>query len=85
MLNDPTMPRSLIFCYQDIVRQLTALENDYGKTYEALNIAKKIQSDLAATLKETLVHDDLLDFTRTFIYENAELSELVEKEFKFNP
>ena len=46
---------------------------------------KKIQSDLAATLKETLVHDDLLDFTRTFIYENAELSELVEKEFKFNP
>ena len=54
LLNDPTMPRSLIFCYHDIVRQLTALENEYGKTYEALNIAKKIQSDLAITLKETL-------------------------------
>ena len=85
LLNDPTMPRSLIFCYHDIVRQLTALENEYGKTYEALNIAKKIQSDLAITLKETLVHDDIINFTSTFIFENAQLSKLVEKEFKFNP
>lgn len=79
------MPRSLVYCYQDIIRQLVSLETDYEQPYEAVKLATKIQSDLTTTSNETFKLDDLLNFTRMFISENAALSMLIEKEFKFNP
>jgi uncharacterized alpha-E superfamily protein len=79
------MPRSLVYCYQDIIQQLVSLEADYEQPYEAVKLANKIQSDLTTTSNETFKLDDLLNFTSMFISENAALSLLVEKEFKFNP
>lgn len=85
LLADSTMPRSLVYCYQDIIQQLVSLEADYEQPYEAVKLANKIQSDLTTTSNETFKLDDLLNFTSMFISENAALSLLVEKEFKFNP
>ncbi|MEL0072341.1 MAG: alpha-E domain-containing protein [Rhodobiaceae bacterium] len=85
LIADKRMPRSLHYCYQDIVRQLDALEEAYGCNYETTRTAQAICADFDTPKMAELVNFGLQDFIAGFLAANAGLSDQLETDFKFNP
>ena len=83
LVADKSTPRSLSYCYQDIVRQLTALEEVYDTSFDACQKAKQVQAGLNSSSTGGLHLDELQNFAHSFIQNNAQLSDLIETEFKF--
>ena len=56
LIADQRMPRSLIYCYTNIVRQMDALEEAYGCVYETSRLASAICDDFNTPKIDELVN-----------------------------
>ena len=85
LIADQRMPRSLIYCYTNIVRQVDALEKAYGCSYETSRLARAICDDFDSPKIGELVNFGLENFIAGFLAANSGLSDQLEIDFKFNP
>ena len=84
LVADKRTPRSLNYCYHELVTQLQALTNTYGTPFNSLTMANNIKSAVDRNATGTKRLGDLQGFTNSFVQQNSELSECIEKDFKFN-
>ena len=77
-------PRSLNYSYHELVSQLQALTSAYDTPFNSLTIANKIKNAADYKVTGTKRLGDLQEFINSFVQQNSELSECIEKEFKFN-
>ena len=69
----PDMPRSLIACYENIVRWLDLLARDYGRQGKAQRHAHAILSKLQAADLKSIFQSGLHEFIEGFIADNDRL------------
>ena len=77
----PEMPRSLISCYQNIVRYLDALGRAYGRQGAAQRQARAILSRLEHTTLRELFQKGLHESVTTFIEDNNKLGSVVVEQY----
>ena len=83
LVADKRTPRSLNYCYHELVIQLQALNVAYDTSLNSLTIANTIKNTIDRNATNTKKLGDLQSFTNNFVQQNAELSECIEKDFKF--
>ncbi len=84
LVADKRTPRSLNYSYHELVAQLQALTSAYDTPFNSLTIANKIKNAVDRNVTGTKRLGDLQGFINGFVQQNSELSECIEKEFKFN-
>jgi uncharacterized alpha-E superfamily protein len=84
LVADKRTPRSLNYSYHELVSQLQALTSAYDTPFNSLTIANKIKNAVDYKVTGTKRLGDLQEFINSFVQQNSELSECIEKEFKFN-
>ena len=84
LVADKRTPRSLNYCYHELVAQLQALTSAYDTPFNSLTMANNIKTAVDRNATGTKRLGDLQGFTNSFVQQNSELSECIEKDFKFN-
>jgi len=79
----PEMPRSLISCYESIVRNLDRLAKSHGRQGQAQRHARAIYGKLESMPLEHVFQTGLHEFVEGFIADNHRLGELVSEQFLF--
>ncbi len=79
----PEMPRSLISCYESVVRYLDRLANTHGRQGQAQRHARAMYGKLENMSMEGLFQDGLHEFIGAFIADNSQLGTLVSDQYLF--
>jgi uncharacterized alpha-E superfamily protein len=79
----PEMPRSLISCYESVVRYLDRLANTHGRQGQAQRHARAMYGKLENMSMEGLFQDGLHEFIGAFIADNSRLGTLVSDQYLF--
>jgi uncharacterized alpha-E superfamily protein len=79
----PEMPRSLISCYESVVRNLDRLGRSHGRQGQAQRHARAIFGKLEKATMESVFQNGLHEFIQDFIAENHRLSTLVSEQYLF--
>jgi uncharacterized alpha-E superfamily protein len=77
----PEMPRSLIACYENVVRWLDAIGNQYGRQGEAQRQARAIKRKLESASIRDIFQSGLHEFIDEFINENNSLANAVSEQY----
>ena len=80
----PEMPRSLIFCYGEIVRVLDALARAYGRQGPAQRAARNVLTRLENTNMTEVFGGGLHEFVTAFIGDNDQLGAAVAEQYLLN-
>src|SRR5271165_241446 len=76
----PQMPRSLISCYENIVRFLDAIGNEYGRHGQAQRHARNLKRRLENASIQEIFQNGLHEFVDSFVTDNNQLgSEIAEQ------
>ncbi|MBN9139056.1 MULTISPECIES: alpha-E domain-containing protein [unclassified Phyllobacterium] len=78
------MPRSLNFCYSNIVDNLTFLANDYGKRHECHDMAESIMTRLENNDIRTIFDNGLHEFLSDLIYQTYGLGSKIAEAYNFD-
>jgi uncharacterized alpha-E superfamily protein len=79
----PEMPRSLISCYESVVRYLDRLGNAHGRQGPAQRHARAVHGNLENLSVEMLFQGGLHEFIGSFISDNARLNTLLSDQYLF--
>ena len=79
----PEMPRSLISCYESVVRNLDRLANTHGRQGQAQRHARAVYGKLEKMSTDSLFQDGLHEFVGGFILDNTRLGTLVSEQYLF--
>jgi uncharacterized alpha-E superfamily protein len=79
----PEMPRSLISCYESVVRYLDRLANAHGRQGPAQRHARAVYGKLENTSVESLFQAGLHESIGSFIADNAQLNTLLSDQYLF--
>ena len=77
----PDMPRSLIACYENIVRWLDLLARDYGRQGKAQRPAHAILAKLQAADLKSIFQSGLHEFIEGFIADNDRLDIVMSEQY----
>jgi uncharacterized alpha-E superfamily protein len=77
------MPRSLAYCYEKIVGNLTNLADDYGARLTAHETADAIRTTLKAESIGEIMDTGLHDFLQSFVSRNNQLSAEISEGYRF--
>jgi uncharacterized alpha-E superfamily protein len=75
------MPRSLAFCYDEIVRNLDSIAHAYGRQGPAQRQARGIRSRLQNSRMDGIFQRGLHEFIGEFITENNRLGSVITEQF----
>ena len=78
---DNRMPRSLLFCYSAICKNLTDLETSYGRDYGSAQQARETLKQLVGGKQSDIHRLRLREFIDTLIHANNDLSLAIAVEF----
>ena len=81
LIFDDRMPRSLLFCYDAICKNLTDLETSYGRDYGSAHQARETLKQLVGGKQSDIHRLRLREFIDTLIHANNELSLAIAVEF----
>jgi uncharacterized alpha-E superfamily protein len=84
MILNSRMPRSLAFCYNKIVSNLSYLEADYSARHACHDHADAIRARLQGKEVEEIFDQGLHQFIQDFIRDNNRLGQLVDEAYRFN-
>lgn len=85
LVHDPRLPRSLVFCYENIVRTLSELPSPAEDIDVApLQTAREILTHLKNSSSELIIGSGLHEFLLDMIERNARLSNEIETAYRFN-
>ncbi len=79
----PEMPRSLISCYESIVRNLDCLARAHGRQGAAQRQARTVYGKLEKLTMESVFQAGLHEFVGGFIGENNQLGMLISEQYLF--
>lgn len=79
----PEMPRSLISCYESIVRNLDDLARAHGRQGAAQRQARGVYGKLETLTMESVFQGGLHEFVQDFISENNRLGTLITEQYLF--
>jgi len=79
----PEMPRSLISCYESIVRHLDHLARAHGRQGAAQRQARGVYGKLQNSTMETVFQNGLHEFVNGFITDNNQLGTLISEQYLF--
>ncbi|RFB79512.1 alpha-E domain-containing protein [Methylovirgula sp. 4M-Z18] len=77
----PEMPRSLISCYENIVRYLDAIGKSYGRQGPSQRHARSMFARLENTNIDGIFTEGLHEFITNFVDDNSKLGVLVAEQF----
>jgi uncharacterized alpha-E superfamily protein len=77
----PQMPRSLISCYENIVRFLDALGKAYGRQGPAQRHARSMMARLENATTKEIFQTGLHEFVTTFVEDNSRLGTTIAEQY----
>jgi uncharacterized alpha-E superfamily protein len=83
LILDARMPRSLAFCYDELISCLGCLAADYGDTRTSHALAANLEASLTGRTIENIIESGLHEFIREFLRSNAALASQIEKDYRF--
>ncbi|MEL6862163.1 MAG: alpha-E domain-containing protein [Pseudomonadota bacterium] len=84
LIHDVRLPRSIAFCYDEIINNLTALETDYGRRTKAHDLAASHELHITNSTSDAIIGSGLHEFLIDFIARNAALSSQIEADYRFS-
>lgn len=83
LILDRRMPRSLLFCLNEIVLNLNYLDKAYSQKVPSTALARRLKRDLAETSIEEILENGLHEFIADFLNRNRALAAQIETDFRF--
>jgi uncharacterized alpha-E superfamily protein len=83
LIHDRRLPRSLAFCYAEIVANLEYLAKDYEMRHPCHGVSESIFQQLENNSIESIFDTGLHEFLLEFIRQNAQLGGQIEQDFRF--
>lgn len=83
LIHDVRLPRSIAYCYDEIVLTLQELETEYDQRTQAHDLAASIEAHLSHSTSELIIGTGLHEFLLDFMARNASLSRAIEAEYRF--
>lgn len=83
LISDKRLPRSLAFCYGQIVENLKHLEDEYGVHNPSRESATTIFQRLCDTPMDQIFEGGLHEFIVDFIKDNSALGNQIEQDYRF--
>ena len=77
----PEMPRSLISCYENIVRSLDSIAQAYGRQGPAQRLSHKTLAQLENVAIDTVFQGGLHEFITTFLDDNNQLGSAIIEQY----
>jgi uncharacterized alpha-E superfamily protein len=77
----PEMPRSLLSCYDNMVRWLDAIGNQYGRHGAAQRQARAIKRKLESASIKDIFQSGLHEFVDSFVNENNDLGKAIAEQY----
>jgi uncharacterized alpha-E superfamily protein len=77
----PEMPRSLLSCYENTVRFLDAIGNQYGRQGPAQRHARNVKRRLESASIKEIFQSGLHEFVESFVTENNRLGEEIAEQY----
>ena len=83
LVHDKRLPRSIAFCYDEILTTFQCLEQEYGFRPPSHDLAESINDFIKESSSETIIGSGLHEFLRDIIGRNATLSSAIEDDYRF--
>jgi len=83
LILDQRMPRSLAFCYDQLVDNLARLAEGYGVEYASCGVAQRTRNELKGQRIETIFEAGLHEFIERFVDQNNAVGLEIERDFRF--
>lgn len=83
LILDERMPRSLAYCYNNIIRNLDHLTREYGVEHPSCKMARKIVTRLEEHTIESIFDYGLHEFVQDFLRDNAAFAQQFERDYRF--
>lgn len=83
LIHDVRLPRSIAYCYDEIITALSELENEYDQRTPAHELAASHEAHITESLSELIIGNGLHEFLIDFIEKNAKLSATIETDYRF--
>lgn len=80
---DRRLPRSLAFCYGQIVENITYLESDYGQSHPCHGLANTLRTELNERGIDEIFEHGLHEFLKIFIEKNNVLGGQIQRDYRF--
>lgn len=83
LIHDVRLPRSIAYCYDEIIATLTELEQEYGHRTDAHDLAANHETHITNSTSDAIIGSGLHEFLIDFIARNAALSNQIERNYRF--
>lgn len=83
LIHDVRLPRSIAYCYDEIIEALEELSIFYDKRTRAHELADEHEAHITASSSQAIIGSGLHEFLQDFIARNANLSSQIETDFRF--
>lgn len=83
LILDARMPRSLAYCYDELVGHLAALESEYGDRRTCHDLVAGLEASLTGRTIDDIIDFGLHEFIREFLRANAALAAQIETDYRF--
>lgn len=84
LIHDVRLPRSIAYCYDEIVATLGGLEQEYGQRTPAHDLAASHEAHITSSTSDVIVGSGLHEFLIDLIARNAALSGQIEQDYRFS-
>lgn len=80
---DVRLPRSIAYCYDEIVMTLEQLEHEYERRTESHDLAESIEAHITNSTIDSIIASGLHEFLVDLIARNSALSSQIEQDYRF--
>jgi uncharacterized alpha-E superfamily protein len=84
LIHDVRLPRSIAYCYDEIITTLKGLETEYGQRTPVHELAEGIEAHITKSSSDVIIGSGLHEFLIDFISQNANLSGAIESSYRFH-
>ncbi|MEL7113774.1 MAG: alpha-E domain-containing protein, partial [Pseudomonadota bacterium] len=83
LIHDVRLPRSIAYCYDEIITILAELEVEYDRRTAAHDMAARHEAHITNSTSDAIIGSGLHEFLIDFIARNAALSQQIETDYRF--
>lgn len=84
LVHDVRLPRSIAYCYDEIITTLAELEKEYDLRTPAHDLAAQLEIHITNSSSELIIGSGLHEFLLDLIARNATLSATIEADYRFH-
>lgn len=83
MIHDIRLPRSIAYCYDEIITSLAGLEAEYESRTSAHDLADANEAHISASSSEVIIGSGLHEFLIDFLERNRKFAAQIEADYRF--